>query len=57
MATPSSTLAWKTPWTEDPGGLQAMGLDMTEQIYMLVQPSAPFRPICLSFKEQTAWPW
>ena len=22
MATHSSTLAWKTPWTEDPGGLQ-----------------------------------
>ena len=20
MATPSSILAWKTPWTEDPGG-------------------------------------
>ena len=56
MATPSSTLAWRTPWTEDPDGLQSMGLDMTEQIHMLVQPSAPFRPICLSFKEQTAWP-
>ena len=21
MATPSSILAWRTPWTEDPGGL------------------------------------
>ena len=21
----SSTLAWKTPWTEEPGGLQSMG--------------------------------
>ena len=30
MATPSSTLAWRTPWTEDPDGLQSMGLDMTE---------------------------
>ena len=33
MATPSSTLAWKIPWTEEPGRLQSMGLkgsDMTE---------------------------
>ena len=26
MATHSSLLAWKTPWTEEPGGLQSMGL-------------------------------
>ena len=26
MAPYSSTLAWKIPWTEDPGGLQSMGL-------------------------------
>ena len=25
MATHSSTLAWETPWTEEPGGLQSMG--------------------------------
>uniref|UniRef100_A0A8B9WQW8 Uncharacterized protein n=1 Tax=Bos mutus grunniens TaxID=30521 RepID=A0A8B9WQW8_BOSMU len=25
MATHSSTLAWKTPWTEEPGGLQSTG--------------------------------
>ena len=25
MATHSSTLAWKVPWTEEPGGLQFMG--------------------------------
>ena len=25
MATHPSTLAWKTPWTEGPGGLQSMG--------------------------------
>ena len=25
MAIHSSILAWKTPWTEDPGGLQSMG--------------------------------
>ena len=26
MATHSSTLAWKSPWTEEPGRLQSMGL-------------------------------
>ena len=25
MATHSSTLAWRIPWTEGPGGLQSMG--------------------------------
>ena len=26
MATHSSTLAWRIPWTEEPGELQSMGL-------------------------------
>ena len=26
MATHSSILAWRMPWTEEPGGLQSMGL-------------------------------
>jgi len=26
MATHSSILAWEIPWTEEPGGLQSMGL-------------------------------
>ena len=26
MATHSSILAWKSPWTQEPGGLQSMGL-------------------------------
>ena len=32
MATHSSILAWRITWTEEPGGLQSMGLqrDMTE---------------------------
>ena len=28
MATHSSILAWKIPWTEEPGGLQSMGLQL-----------------------------
>ena len=26
MATHSSALAWRIPWTKEPGGLQSMGL-------------------------------
>ena len=26
MATHCSILAWKSPWTEEPGGLESMGL-------------------------------
>ena len=29
MAPHSSTLAWNTPWTEEPGGLQSMGLRLS----------------------------
>ena len=43
MATHSSILAWEIPWTEEPGGLQFMGvakeLDMTE---LLKQQQKPF---------------
>ena len=31
MATHSSTLAWRIPWTEGPGGLQSMGSQRGEQ--------------------------
>ena len=30
MATHSSTLAWKIPWMEEPGGLQSMGSQRVE---------------------------
>ena len=33
MATHSSILAWRVPWTEEPGGVQSIGckvLDTTE---------------------------
>ena len=36
MAAHSSILAWRVPWTEEPGGLQSMGRkesDMTEQLH------------------------
>ena len=30
MALHSSTLAWKIPWMEEPGGLQSMGLRLSD---------------------------
>ena len=32
MATHSSSLAWKIPWMEEPGGLQSMGLQSQTQL-------------------------
>ena len=36
MTTHSSILAWRIPWTEEPGGLQSMGSqsDTTERLSM-----------------------
>ena len=36
MAIHSSTIAWKIPWTEEPGRLQSMGSqrDMTERLML-----------------------
>ena len=31
MATHSSILSWKISWTEEPGGLQSMGLQRVRQ--------------------------
>ena len=30
MATHSSIVAWRIPWTEEPGGLQSMGLQESD---------------------------
>ena len=62
MATHPRILAWRIPWTEDPGGLQSMGLqrvgqDMTERLtFSLHFHSSPptqgrntLRVVCLSF--------
>ena len=45
MATHSSILIWRTPWTEEPGGLQSMGLqesDTTEQLTLTQALTHPF---------------
>ena len=32
VATHSSILAWEIPWTEEPGGLQSMGLQRVRYV-------------------------
>ena len=33
ITTNSSILAWRIPWTEEPGGLQSMGLQESDRVY------------------------
>ena len=41
MATPSSMLAWRIPWTEEPGGLQSKHIQDSDLILaLLMQPYA-----------------
>ena len=41
MATHSSILGWGIPWTEEPGGLQSVGVakesDTTERLHLHLQ--------------------
>ena len=37
MATHSSILAWETPWTEKPGGLQSLGFQRVGHDWALTQ--------------------
>ena len=50
MATHSSILAWTTPWTEEPGGLQSMGLQEQDMTYWLChrhhQTKVSYNPSC-----------
>ena len=38
MANHSSILAWRIPWTEEPGGLQSTGLQSRTQLTFTVRP-------------------
>ena len=47
MATHSSILAWRIPWTQEPGGLQSTGLQelsMSEQLSIHAQKQLQLRP-------------
>ena len=41
MATHSSSVAWKIPWTEEPGGLQSKGLQKIEHDWVTKQANQP----------------
>ena len=42
MATHSSILAWRMPWTEEPGGLQSMGSQRVRQDWVTTLSFKPF---------------
>ena len=56
MAAHSSILAWEISWTEEPGGLQSMGLqrvghDWLTNTYLLIASSLPFCLLSLPLKK------
>ena len=61
MATHYSILAWRVPWTEEPGGLQSMGLqrvrndwrDLAPHAQVLSQSSQGFLPSVPAFHIST----
>ena len=67
MATYTSILAWRIPWTEEPGGLQSMGSQRFKHDSPIKQPPSPKKPtaevkkktlvkvanICATFRLQT----
>ena len=54
MATRSSILAWKIPWTEEPGSLQSIGLSRVGNLIREVKWSDPGPTAKTEFKESTA---
>ena len=50
MATHSSILAWEIPWTEEPGGLQSMGLQrVRHHLATKPAPSPPPPPLYMQW--------
>ena len=43
MTTHSNNLAWEIPWTEEPGGLQSMGLQRVGHDLVIKPPSLETR--------------
>ena len=60
MTTHSSIPAWKIPWTEEPGGLQSMGLQRNRH-YLATeqqQKQQPARPTCFpDCSNKLPWTW
>ena len=47
MVTHSSILAWEVPWTEEPGGLQSMGLQRVRHDIVAKQQQGEEQSTCL----------
>ena len=57
MAPHSSTLAWKIPWMEEPGGLQSMGLLRATSLSCIGEGNVnPLQCACLENpRDEGAW--
>ena len=47
LATHASILAWRIPWTEEPGGLQSLGSYRARHDYMTEHSTAPSADLLL----------
>ena len=61
MATHSSILAWRIPWTEEPGGLQSMGSQRATNIFTFtfwvgLKVCSGFSVIAYEKPERIFWP-
>ena len=52
MATHSSILAWRIPWTEEPGGLQSMGSQRVEQDLVTKQQQTSCQYVSVPFHRE-----
>ena len=50
MATHSSILAWRMPWTEEPGGLQSMGSQRVRHEFGDFPGCPVVRTLCFSYR-------
>ena len=50
MATHSSILAWRIPWTEEPGGLQSMGSQNNDMVSFHSQQPVKLAPLYVLYK-------
>ena len=60
MTTHSSILAWRIPWTEEPGGLQSTGReesDTTERLHMHTHKGATPTADTLENEDSTMLTW
>ena len=60
MATHSSILAWRIPWTEEPGGLQSIGSqrvrhDWSDLAFTRTYPTQSLRIDAIKLRERRMW--